>query len=193
MGPLAFNTTGALCAKGRQSHQGFKEFNMARSRIQPAEIPPGEILTYYGDLASGAIRPEDVRIEALTFRAVIDQNGQIQFQSPKITVVSRYNFAFRGVWGQIVNAPVAGAAAGLVRFQVREQGRSFDVFKQPVSFGAVVENPYHWDGVYITVPGTDLEVSWTVDTALWTNLVGQTRIVEVVLVGDYIACAPTQQ
>jgi hypothetical protein len=70
---------------------------MARSRIQPAEIPPGEILTYYGDLASGAIRPEDVRIEALTFRAVIDQNGQIQFQSPKITVVSRYNFAFRGV------------------------------------------------------------------------------------------------
>jgi hypothetical protein len=166
---------------------------MARSRIQPAEIPPGEILTYYGDLASGAIRPEDVRIEALTFRAVIDQNGQIQFQSPKITVVSRYNFAFRGVWGQIVNAPVAGAAAGLVRFQVREQGRSFDVFKQPVSFGAVVENPYHWDGVYITVPGTDLEVSWTVDTALWTALVGQTRIVEVVLVGDYIACAPTQQ
>ena len=117
----------------------------------------------------------------------------IQFQSPKITVVSRYNFAFRGVWGQIVNAPVAGAAAGLVRFQVREQGRSFDVFKQPVSFGAVIENPYHWDGVYITVPGTDLEVSWTVDTALWTTLVGQTRIVEVVLVGDYIACAPTQQ
>lgn len=165
---------------------------MARPRLTPAEIPPGQILTYYGDIASGAIRPEDVRIEALTFRAIIDPTGLVISQTQKITIISRYNFALRAVYGTIVNPDISGAAPSLVRFNVREQGRSFDVFKQPVSFQACFENEYRWDGVYITVPGTDLEVNWTVDVPLWQDLVGESKIMEIVLLGDYIACNPTQ-
>lgn len=167
---------------------------MAQPRISVAQIPPGEILTYYGDLASGALRPEDVRIEALTYRATIDRDGVITSQSPKITIISRYNFALRAVYGAVLNPQIAGFAAGLVRFNIREQGRNFNVFKQPVTLSGVTNGgsavPYDWSGVYITVPGTDLEVEWAVDASLWQSLVGAPRIVEVVLVGDYIACGP---
>ena len=167
---------------------------MAQENIKPAQIPPGEILTYFGDLASGAIRPEDVRIEALTYRALIDRNGIITFQSPKITVIARYNLAIRAVYGAVLNPELAGAAAGLVRFNLQEQGRNFNVFKQPVSLSGVTNGgsavPYEWDGVYICVPGTDLEATWAVDQALWATLVGAPRIVEIVVTGDYIACGP---
>lgn len=167
---------------------------MANPQITPPMIPPGEKLTFYGDLASGAIRPEDIRIEALTFQAVISAAGQVVQQTSKITVVSRYNFAFDAVYGKVVNSPaLVDAAPGLVRFNVREQGRNFDIFKQPVSFGAVLENEYRWDGIYICIPGTDLEVTWSVDTALWVALVGTSRIVEVSLLGSNVACGPTQR
>jgi hypothetical protein len=166
---------------------------VASPDIRPAQIPPGQLLTHYGDLASGVLRPEDVRIEALTFRAVIDQLGLVVQSTPKITVVSRYNFSFRAVYGTIVTPVLADAAPGLVRFNIREQGRNWDIFKQPVSFGAVLENEYHWDGTYICVPGTDLEVNWSVDAALWNTLVGASRIVEISLIGDYVACGPTQR
>jgi hypothetical protein len=167
---------------------------MAQNGIKVSQIPPGQVLTYYGDIASGAIRPEDVRIEALTFRAVIDNTGSVVTSSPKVTIISRYNFALRAVYGAVLNPRLAGFAAGLVRFNVREQGRNFNVFKNPVTLSGVTNGgsavPYEWDGVYITVPGTDLEVEWSVDAALWQTLVGDTRIVEVVLTGDYIACGP---
>lgn len=167
---------------------------MAQDSITPAQIPPGQILTYYGDIASGAVRPEDVRIEALTYRVIIARDGSIQFQSPKITIISRYNFAIRAVYGAILDPLNAGFAAGLIRFNLREQGRSFDVFKNPVTLSGVTNGgsavPYEWDGVYITVPGTDLETSWSVDAALWQTLVGAPRIAEIVVTGDYIACGP---
>lgn len=167
---------------------------MAQNSIQVSQIPPGEILTYYGDLASGAIRPEDIRVEALTFRAIIDRNGVITFASPKVTIISRYNLAIRAVYGAIVNPDIAGSAAGLIRFNLREQGRSFDVFKQPVSMSGVTNGgsavPYEWDGLYMCVPGTDLEATWSVDQGLWSTLVGAPRIVEIVVTGDYIACGP---
>lgn len=161
---------------------------MAASHLTADQIPPGEILTYYGDLASGVIRPEDIRIEDLTFQAIIDATGQVVFQTSKITVISRFVFALRRVYAQIVNPDVAGAAAGLIKFNAQEQGRSFAIWKQPQSFACALENPIVHDGVYLCVPGTDLEVSWTVDTTLWVALVGATRIVEVTLSGDYVAC-----
>lgn len=167
---------------------------MAQSGLTPAQIPPGAVLTYYGDIASGAIRPEDVRIEALTYRAVIDRFGTVTFASPKITIIARYNFAIRAVYGAILDPGNAGWAAGLIRFNLREQGRSFDIFKNPVTLSGVTNGgsavPYEWDGVYITVPGTDLEVVWNVDAALWPVLVGAPRIAEIVVTGDYIACGP---
>lgn len=167
---------------------------MAQESITPAQIPPGEILTYYGDIASGAIRPEDVRIEAITYRAIIDRNGIITFQSPKVTVIARFNLAIRAVYGAVINPELAGNAAGLVKFNLQEQGRSFNIFKQPVSLSGVTNGgsavPYEWDGVYICVPGTDLEAVWSVDAQLWQTLVGAPRIVEIVVTGDYIACGP---
>jgi hypothetical protein len=167
---------------------------MAAPGLIPREIPPGEILTYFGDIASGAIRPEDVRIEALTYRAVVNAAGQVVQESPTVKIISRYNFAIRAVYAAILDPTNAGWAAGLVRFQLREQGRSFDVFKNPVTLSGVANGgsavPYEWDGVYITVPGTDLEVTWSVDAALWGVLVGAPRIAEIVITGDYIACGP---
>jgi hypothetical protein len=167
---------------------------MAHEKITVSQIPPGEILTYYGDLASGAIRPEDIRIEAITYRAIIDRFGTITYASPKTTIVSRFNFAIRAVYGAIINPEIAGSAAGLIRFNLREQGRSFDVFKQPVSMSGVTNGgsavPYEWDGLYMCVPGTDLEANWSVDQGLWPVLVGAPRIVEITVLGDYIACGP---
>lgn len=164
---------------------------MAQPGITVSQIPPGALLTYYGDLASGAVRPEDVRIEDLTFRAIIDPTGLAVSQTPAINVVSTYTLAIRRIYAQIVNPDLAGAAAGLVKFNLREQGRSFDVFKQPVSLAAAMSTPIIHDGVYMCIPGTQLEATWSVDTTLWTSLVGASRIVEIVVSGDYIRCGPS--
>lgn len=157
-------------------------------------IPPGAILTYYADIASGAIRPEDVRFDALTFRAIVDPTGTLVFASDKVTVIARYNFAIRRMYAAVLNPEFAGPTAGLVKFNVLEQARNFSIFKRPLTLSAVTSGgstePYVWDGVYITVPGTDLEVSWTIDSALFATLVGASKIAEVVIVGDYIACGP---
>lgn len=172
---------------------------MADPRITPGQIPPGELLQYYGDLASGVLRPEDVRIEELSFRVVIGPAGQIVSQDPSggtVQVISRYNLAIETIRGSILNPALAGAAPSLVRFNLREQGRSFDIFKRPVDFATLVEscaNPMEWRGVYICIPGTQFEVSWFVDTALWAALVGGTRTLTLSLGGSYIACSPTQE
>jgi len=50
-------------------------------------------------------------------------------------------------------------------------------------------NLAEWDGVYITVPGTQIEVAWVVDTR-WAALVGATREFGVQLMGDLVACRP---
>ena len=167
---------------------------MAEKNIPVEQIPPGEILTYYGDLASGAIRPEDVRIEALTFRATIDATGNVVQSTPKVTVIARYNLAIRAVYAAILNPEFAGPAAGLTHFNIREQGRNFEIFRTPVTLSGVTNGgsavPYEWDGVYITIPGTDLEVLWAIDGQLWAALIGATKIAEIVITGDYIACGP---
>lgn len=167
---------------------------MAQKNITPDMIPPGAILTYYGDIASGAIRPEDVRIEALTYRLVVNALGVSVFETPKVTIISRYTLAVRRVYGAVLNPETAGPAAGFVRFNLREQGREFNVFKNPVSLSVVTPGgatiPFTWDGVYMSVPGTDLEVAWTIDAALYAALVGITKFFEVVVAGDYIACGP---
>jgi len=157
-------------------------------------IPPGAILTYYGDIASGAIRPEDVRFDALTYRVVVDATGTPVFTSDKVTVIARYNFAIRRIYGAVLNPEFAGPTAGFIKFNLLEQARNFNVFKRPVTLSAITpggsSEPYVWDGVYITIPGTDLEVSWTIDSALFATLVGATKFAEVVISGDYIACGP---
>lgn len=157
-----------------------------------ATVPAGEILRYYGDLASGAVRPEDVRIEALTYRVSVDAAGNTVFTTPKITVLARYNLAIRRIYGGFLNQAFAGSANGLVRFNVMEQGRAYFIFKNPVTLSPIANTgrPYEWDGVYITIPGTDLEVQWTVDQALYVALVGTSKIAEIVIEGDYIACGP---
>lgn len=169
---------------------------MALKNIQPAQIPPGQILTYYGDIASGAIWPEDVRIEALTFAATVDPTGNVT-ATPKITVRARYNFAIRSIYGAIMNPTLAGSAPFLLRFNVREQGRNQNIFQQSVSFAAIVGGggscvPYEWDGTYICIPGTDLEVEFTVNATLWATLVGVVKMFQITITGDYIACGPTE-
>lgn len=169
--------------------------------LQPAQagpdagiaVPPGALLQYYSDLSSGMLPPEDMRLEDLQFRVQIDPNGNIVSESPAVTLVSRYNFAFRRVSGFIMDPDLSGAAPSLVNFQIQEQGRNFSLFKRPVSMQSLLSrsgsgNIAEWDGVYITVPGTDLAVVWTVDTARWPVLVGATKELGVQLLGDYVVC-----
>ena len=164
-----------------------------QGKAPTGRVPAGALLQYYSDLSSGLIPPEDMRIEDLQFRVLIDPAGNIVTESPKVTLLSRFNFAFRRVSGFIMNPALAGAAPSLVSFQVQEQGRDFSVFKRPVSMQSLLgragaSNPAEWDGVYITIPGTDLAVNWSVDTARWAALVGTTQEMGVQLLGDYVVC-----
>ncbi len=155
-------------------------------------VPPGALVSYYSDLSSGLLAPEDMRIEDLQFRVLIDPAGNVVSQSQPATLISRYNFAFRRAVGFMMNPDIAGSAPMLVNFNIREQGRDFTVFKRPVSMQSVLGTSgglqSEWDGVYITVPGTDLAVDWTIDTQRWPGLVGATREMGVQLLGDYVVC-----
>lgn len=156
-------------------------------------VPPGALVQYYSDLASGAIAPEDMRIEDLQFRVQINPQGQIIFESEKANIISRYNFILRRIVGFAMDPALVGPAAYLVGVQVREEGRNFEIFKRPINMASLLRNAEGvaaWDGVYITIPGTDLSVVWSVDTARWPALVGATREFGVQLMGDYVACAP---
>jgi hypothetical protein len=164
-----------------------------QSPLAHRAIPPGALQQYYSDLASGAIPPENMRIEDLQFRCRIDPAGNVTFQTEKVTLISRFNFAFRRVTGFVMNPNFAGAAPSLVSFNIKEQGRDFSVFKKAVSMQSILTlvgagNPAEWDGVYITVPGTDLAVEWSVDTQRWAALVGTTQEFGVQLLGDYVVC-----
>jgi hypothetical protein len=156
-------------------------------------VPPGALIQYYSDLSSGLLPPEDMRIEDLQFTVTIDPTGAIVRESNAVTLLSRYNFAFRRVTGFIMDPDLGGAAPFLVSFQIQEQGRDFSVFKRPVNMQSLISrsgsgNIAEWDGVYITVPGTDLAVQWTIDSARWPALVGATKEVGVQLLGDYVVC-----
>lgn len=170
---------------------------MADKSIQVSQIPPGELLTYVGDIASGALAPEDIRLETISFTAVIGPNGQLLSQSPDngtVQIASRYNFVIEEIHGSIENPRLAGAAASLVKFNLEEQGRNFTIFKRPVDFATLVESsgqPYRYRGTYICVPGTQFQILWFVDPA-WPALVGGQRRVTVSVTGTYIACEPTQ-
>jgi hypothetical protein len=166
---------------------------MADGGQQRLVVPPGALASYYGDLSSGLIVPENMRIEDLTFRVQINPQGQIVSETQKITLISRYNFAFRRAIGWIMDPDLAGPAPSLVSFNIQEQGRDFSVFKRPVSMQSLVSrsgagNPAEFDGVYITIPGTDLAVNWTVDSQRWPGLVGATKEFGVQLLGDYVVC-----
>jgi hypothetical protein len=157
-------------------------------------VPPGPIVQYYSDLASGAIAPEDMRIESLAYRVQIDPVGNIAFESDKVSLISRYNFAIRRIVGFAMDADFIGNAAFLVGVQVREEGRNFEIFKRPINMAQLLRNGAggiaEWDGVYITVPGTDLSTEWSVDTQRWAALVGASKEFGIQIEGDYVACAP---
>lgn len=163
-------------------------------RPQPQRVPPGALVQYYGDLSSGVLPPEDMRIESIQFRVTINPLGQITFQSSAVQIISRYNFAFRRIVGFALDPATSGAAPALLSFNVLEHGRNFNVFKTPINFQTLMStsgagNLAEWDGVYITVPGTQIEVSWSVDTR-WAALVGATREFGVQLMGDLVVCRP---
>ncbi len=154
---------------------------------------PGPLLSYYNDLASGQLPPENMRIENLEFRVRIDPAGEVQSSTEAVQIISQFNFALRRIAGFAMNPAGLGNAGGLISFNVFEQGRNFSVFKKPISFGSVIStsgagNLAEWDGVYVCVPGTQLVVTWSVDTQRWASLVGATREVGVQLIGDYVIC-----
>lgn len=153
----------------------------------------GPIRAYYADLISGQIQPEDMRIESLPFRAEINAAGQVFTQSDPTNVISRYNFVILKVLAWIANPFFAGFAPGLMRFNLKDQGRNFDVFKLPqflhsyVGSGGTTQ-PHDYYGCFITVPGSALAVDWTIDTVLWASQVGAYRMVGVDVTGDYVNC-----
>lgn len=166
---------------------------MARALLRPQ---PGPIVGYYADLSSGVLAPENMRIEDLTYRVKINPAGEIIAQTGSIQIISQYNFALRRLLAWNMNPAVMGNAPGLVSFNVKEEGRNYSVFKNPISMASVsavggAGNPAEFDGTYIAIPGTQLSVEWTVNTQLWGSLVGTTKEMGVQLIGDYVICRTT--
>ncbi len=193
--PVGFGATPGAMPPGTPAMGAPDAVPSAGMPERGQRVPPGNLVQYYSDLASGAIVPEDMRLEDIEFRVRIDPTGQITFQTPSVMLVSRYNFALRRIQGFVMDPNIAGAAPSLVNFNVREQGRNFDLFKRPISMQSLVglngrDAEAEWDGVYITVPGTEMEVAWVIDTPRWAALVGATREFGVQLLGDYVACTP---
>ena len=156
-------------------------------------IPPGALVQYYADLASGIVAPEDMRIESLEYRVTIDPLGNIVQATEPTQIVARYNFALRRISGFIMDPDLAGAAPNLVSFNVLDQGRNFEVFKRPVNMQSLISrsgsgNIAQWDGTFIMVPGAQVEVSWKIDTARWPVLVGATKQLGIQVSGDYVVC-----
>jgi hypothetical protein len=155
-------------------------------------VPPGALVQYYADLSSGELPPENMRIEDLRFTVKINPDGSIASSTDAIQVISRYNFGFRRVMGYAMNPALMGAAPALVTFNVQEQGRNFPIFKSPLNMQAIVANGgsgnlAEWDGVYICVPGTQLAVTWNIDSR-WSSLVGTTQEFGIQLLGDNVVC-----
>lgn len=160
---------------------------------EQAVIRPGPLQQYYNDLASGVLKPEDMRIEALEYRVQIAADGQIQFNTDAKQLVSNYTFTPRRIYGFAMDPATTGSSQALVSFNLREQGRNFDYFKNAVSMGDLVGpagtlNPMIWDGTYINVPGTQLAVNWSIDTQRWPLLVGTFKEFGVKILGDYVSC-----
>jgi hypothetical protein len=159
---------------------------------QDESVPPGALVQYYGDLSSGVLAPEDMRMESLQYRVQIAPNGSVTSESQSIQLVSRYNFAIRRIIGFSMDPFFAGAAPSLVDFNIQEDGRNFTVFKTDMSMAAVANGGNctvaEWDGVYITVPGTQLSVIWSIDTQRWASLVGATKEFGIQLLGDLVVC-----
>jgi len=159
---------------------------------QKIQVPPGSLVQYYSDLSSGMLPPENMRVENLQYRVRIDPTGLVTFNTGDIQIVSMYNFAIRRVYASMMQPLLAGAAPALVNFNLREQGRNFDVFKTPASLACGVNNNgpnlFEWDGVYICVPGTQLAVNFTIDRPRWQSLVAAQKEFIVQVVGDYVIC-----
>jgi len=159
---------------------------------QTVQVPPGALVQYYSDLSSGMLPPENMRVENLQYRVRIDPTGLITYQTPDIQIVSNYNLAIRRLYGSMMQPLLAGAAPALVNFNIREQGRAFNVFKVPVSMASIVNNNgpnlAEWDGVYICVPGTQLAVDFSVDRPRWQSLVAAQKEFVIQVVGDYVIC-----
>lgn len=166
---------------------------LARVALKPVA---GPLLSYYADLSSGVLAPENMRIEDLTYRCRINPAGEITFQTPSIQIISQYNFALRRIVAWNMNPLIMGNAPGLVSFNPKEEGRNYDVFKNPVSMASVsaaggAGNPAEFDGTYVAIPGTQLSVNWFVNAPLWASLVGTTKEMGVQLIGDYVICRTT--
>ncbi len=158
---------------------------------QDQGVPPGALVQYYGDLSSGVLPPEDMRLDALQYRVLIAPDGSVTSESQSVMLVSRYNFAIRRIIGSVMDPSFAGAAPSLVDFNIQEDGRNFTIFKTDFSMAALVNGGStiaEWDGVYITVPGTQLSVVWSVDTARWASLVGATKEFMIEIIGDLVVC-----
>jgi hypothetical protein len=177
----------------QQVEQALRTRESIQGAVVPKRVGPGPLVSYYSDLSSGLLPPENMRIEDLTYRVVIDPAGNITFESPAVQVISNFNFALRRIVGWNMNPAVQGFAPGLVSFNVVEQARNFSVFKKNVAMTSIsavggAGNIMEFDGVYISIPGTQLAVTWQVDTQRWPILVGTTKEMGIQLIGDYVIC-----
>ena len=166
----------------------------AKAQDQGERVGAGALVEYYSDLSSGILDPVNMRIEDIQFRVIINPAGQITFSTQPVQVISRYNFSFRRMMASVMNPGFVGAGPALLNFNVQEAGRDFNIFKTPVNMGTLLAtggagNIAEWDGIYTTVPGTQLVVNWFVDTR-WAALVGATQEYTVHLLGDLTVCRP---
>ncbi len=149
----------------------------------------GPILDYLRDISR--VRPELAGIEQYSFTADINAAGVITAQTASRTTHPDFVFAMRRAKGFVQDPAVSPAAPSLVQWNVRDQGRQTDVFRDPIFLSIMVgtSGPAHdmlWDSAYVFIQGADVSVAWTVDAAAWAALVGVPKLVGVSLTGDKV-------
>jgi hypothetical protein len=135
--------------------------------------------------------PEISRIDMVTFVCDIAADGTITTQPGTVRLDPDYEHELFGIIGWMQDPENGFAAIPLVSFNIREQGRNFDIFVNnprmaglvtSVGTGNQVEYPR---GAYVFRRGADVQVRFNVtDVVAYNALVDEDKLYGIVLLNN---------
>ena len=148
----------------------------------------GAILDRYNDLRNPELGIDVIRPELPEFLVTVAADGTITPSDSQPTLKG-YILSIYGVQAWAKGGTIPGDnAPALISFNIVETGRGQNVFKKTVRLSGFMETQEgSWFSPYRCLPGTDLEISWTVATT-WTAEINAQRVFGVRLMADYYLC-----
>jgi len=149
----------------------------------------GPIAEYLKDITK--LPPEIVRPEQYRFRIRIQAQAQT-FVSTADRIDAEYVFALRRIKGSVSNPTVNAPDLHRMEFNIVDQGRGRGgIFRNPINMSTLAgtSGPGHdmiWDSFYAFVPGSDINVDFTVLGALTDFIQGGDITFFVSLTGDLV-------